>query len=123
MSLYSSSVKRPVTTILIFVAVVILGLFSLQKLPIDLYPDIETNTIMIMTSYSGASAEDIEQNVTRPLENTLNSVEHLKHITSTSRENSPVSSSQTYPRYLNGCIVPSVLARLPVFPVGFPQAS
>ena len=43
MSLYSSSVKRPVTTILIFVAVVILGLFSLQKLPIDLYPDIDTN--------------------------------------------------------------------------------
>ena len=67
MSLYSSSVKRPVTTILIFVAVVIIGLFSLQKLPIDLYPDIETNTIMVMTSYQGASAEDIEQNVTRPL--------------------------------------------------------
>ncbi len=88
MSLYSSSVKRPVTTILIFVAVVIIGLFSLQKLPIDLYPDIETNTIMVMTSYQGASAEDIEQNVTRPLENTLNSVEHLKHITSTPRRTS-----------------------------------
>ncbi len=87
MSLYSSSVKRPVTTILIFVAVVILGLFSLQKLPIDLYPDIDTNTIMVMTTYAGASAEDIEQNVTRPLENTLNSVEHLKHITSNSKEN------------------------------------
>ena len=87
MSLYSSSVKRPVTTILIFVAVVILGLFSLGKLPIDLYPDIDTNTIMVMTTYQGASAEDIEQNLTRPLENTLNSVEHLKHITSNSREN------------------------------------
>ena len=82
MSLYSSSVKRPVTTILIFVAVVIMGLFSLKQLPIDLMPDIDTNTIMVMTTYSGASAEDIEQNVTRPLENTLNSVEHLKHITS-----------------------------------------
>lgn len=87
MSLYSSSVKRPVTTILIFVAVVILGLFSLQKLPIDLYPDIDTNTIMVMTTYQGASAQDIEQNLTRPLENTLNSVEHLKHVTSNSREN------------------------------------
>ena len=87
MSLYSSSVKRPVTTILIFVAIVIIGLFSLKKLPIDLYPDIDTNTIMVMTSYQGASAEDIEQNVTRPLENTLNSVEHLKHITSNSKEN------------------------------------
>ncbi|MBR6285010.1 MAG: efflux RND transporter permease subunit, partial [Muribaculaceae bacterium] len=87
MSLYSSAVKRPVTTILIFVAIAIIGLFSLQKLPIDLYPDIDTNTIMVMTSYQGASAQDIEQNLTRPLENTLNSVEHLKHITSNSREN------------------------------------
>lgn len=87
MSLYSSSVKRPVTVILIFVAVIIIGLFSLQKLPIDLYPDIDTNTIMVMTTYQGASAQDIEQNVTRPLENVLNSVEHLKHITSKSREN------------------------------------
>lgn len=87
MSLYSGAVKRPIMTSLCFVAVVILGLFSLQKLPIDLYPDIDTNTIMVMTTYQGASAEDIEQNVTRPLENTLNSVEHLKHITSKSREN------------------------------------
>ena len=87
MSLYSSAVKRPVTTTLIFIAVVIIGLFSLQKLPIDLYPDIDTNTIMVMTTYQGASAQDIEQNLTRPLENTLNSVEHLKHITSNSKEN------------------------------------
>ncbi len=79
--------KRPVTVILIFVAVSIIGLFSLQKLPIDLYPDIDTNTIMVMTSYEGASAQDIEQNLSRPLENTLNSVEHLKHITSNSKEN------------------------------------
>ena len=87
MSLYSSSVKRPVTTILIFVALIVLGLFSLRSLPIDLFPDVETNTIMVMTSYAGTSASDIEQNVTRPLENALNSVEHLKHITSNSREN------------------------------------
>ena len=87
MSLYSSSVKRPVTTILIFVAIIVLGLFSLRSLPIDLFPDVETNTIMVMTSYAGTSASDIEQNVTRPLENSLNSVEHLKHITSNSREN------------------------------------
>ena len=86
MSLYGSAVRRPVMTTLCFVAVIIMGLFSLVKLPIDLYPDIDTNTIMVITIYPGASAEDIEQNVTKPLENTLNSVEHLKHITSQSRE-------------------------------------
>ncbi len=90
MSLYSSAVKRPVMTTLCFVTVIILGLFSLAKLPIDLYPDIDTNTIMVITMYPGASAKDIEQNVTKPLENSLNSVEHLKHITSTSRENTSV---------------------------------
>ena len=87
MSIYSSAVKRPIMTTLCFVAVTIMGLFSLSKLPIDLLPDIETNTIMVMTSYQGASAQDIEQNITRPLENSLNSVEHLKHISSNSREN------------------------------------
>jgi HAE1 family hydrophobic/amphiphilic exporter-1 len=87
MSLYGSAVKRPIMTTLCFVAVVILGLFSLNTLPIDLYPDIDTNTIMVMTTYQGASAQDIEQNVTRPLENVLNSVNDLKHITSKSREN------------------------------------
>ncbi len=87
MSLYESSVKRPIMTTLCFMAIVLFGVFSFSKLPIDLMPDIETNTIMVFTSYSGASASDIENNVTRPLENTLNSVEHLKHITSDSREN------------------------------------
>ena len=74
-------------TSLCFLAVVIFGLFSLSKLPIDLYPDIDTNTIMVMTAYPGASASDIENNVTRPLENVLNSVSDLKHITSRSSEN------------------------------------
>ena len=87
MSIYSGAVKRPIMTTLCFVAVVVLGLFSLRTLPIDLYPDIETNTLMVMTTYQGASAADIEQNVTRPLENVLNSVNDLKHITSKSREN------------------------------------
>ena len=81
-------------TSLCFLAVIIFGLFSLLKLPIDLYPDIETNTLMIFTYYNGASANDIENNVTRPLENTLNSVEHLKHITSNSRENVSVITMQ-----------------------------
>lgn len=87
MSLYEGAVKRPIMTALCFIAVVVFGIFSFIKLPIDLYPDIETNTLMVFTYYTGASASDIENNVTRPLENTLNSVEHLKHITSDSREN------------------------------------
>jgi hydrophobic/amphiphilic exporter-1 (mainly G- bacteria), HAE1 family len=87
MSIYEGSVRKPVMTALVFVAVVILGLFSLNKLPIDLLPNIETNTIMVLTTYQGASPADIETNVTRPLENSLNTVANLKKLTSTSREN------------------------------------
>jgi len=74
-------------TSIIFIAVVILGLFSYNKLPIDLLPKIETNTIMVMTTYDGASASDVETNVTKPLESSLNTVSNLKNIKSTSKEN------------------------------------
>ncbi len=94
MTLYEGAVKRPIMTSLCFAAIIVFGIFSLVKLPVDLYPDIDTNTIMVMTYYNGASANDIENNVTRPLENTLNSVEHLKHITSNSRENVSVITLQ-----------------------------
>jgi HAE1 family hydrophobic/amphiphilic exporter-1 len=87
MSLYEGAVKKPIMTSLCFIAVVIFGLFSLNRLPVDLLPDIETNMIMVFTSYPGASASDIENNVSRPLENTLNTVSNLKHISSRSSEN------------------------------------
>lgn len=87
MSLYESSVRKPVMTSIIFIAVVLLGLFSYNKLPIDLMPKIETNSIMVMTTYEGASASDVETNVTKPLEGSLNTVSNLKNIKSTSKEN------------------------------------
>ena len=87
MSLYATAVRKPISTALVFVAIVIFGLFSLSKLSVNLFPEFDSNTIMVMTSYPGASAADIEMNVTKPLENVLNSVSDLKHITSQSREN------------------------------------
>ena len=87
MNIYKTSVHNPITTILIFVAISIFGVFSLVKLPIDFFPRIETTNVMVITSYAGASALDIEENVTRPLENTLNSVGDLKHLSSKSKEN------------------------------------
>ena len=90
MSIYATAVKRPVTTALLFVAVVILGLFSLSRLSIDLLPEIETNQLMVITSYQGASASDVETNVTKPLENVLNTVSDLKHVISQSKENTSI---------------------------------
>ena len=86
MSIYSASVKRPVTTILIFIGLMVIGIYSLMQLPVDLYPEMELPFVVIYTTYPGASASDIESNVTRPLENALNSVSNLKEITSTSSD-------------------------------------
>jgi HAE1 family hydrophobic/amphiphilic exporter-1 len=87
MSIYSESVRKPVTTIMIFVAVIVLGVFSLVNLPIDLMPDMDIPAMSVITYYPGASAEDIEVNVTKPLENQLNSLQNLKKVTSTSKDN------------------------------------
>jgi HAE1 family hydrophobic/amphiphilic exporter-1 len=87
MSLYESAVKKPITTALIFIGVAIVGLYSLTRLAVDLFPKIETNALTVITAYPGASASDIEINVTRPMEDALNTVENLKKITSQSRDN------------------------------------
>ena len=94
MSLYRTSVNHPVTVSLIFITVAILGVFALSKLSINLFPDMGTNAIMVMTSYSGASAEDIETNITKTLENALNGVSDLKHLSSSSKENVSVITLQ-----------------------------
>ncbi len=72
---------------MIFVGVVVLGLFALTRLPIDLLPDMQVNRIMIVTSYSGAAPEEVENNVTKPIQNVLNGINGVKHITSQSKEN------------------------------------
>jgi HAE1 family hydrophobic/amphiphilic exporter-1 len=90
MSIYQTAVRKPVTTALIYVALAVVGIFSLSRLAVDLLPNMSDNSIIVMTTYSGASAADIENNVTKVLESTLSSVSDLKHITSESRENASV---------------------------------
>ncbi|MBR4788971.1 MAG: efflux RND transporter permease subunit, partial [Bacteroidales bacterium] len=87
MSIYRTAVNRPVTTILVFVAFVVFGIYALLKTSIAQLPDFDANVVMVMCSYPGASATDVENNLTKVLENNLNSVEHLKDMTSRSREN------------------------------------
>ena len=87
MSIYRTAVNKPVTTALIFIALAIFGVFSLINLSLDRFPKFDANVVMVMSSYSGASAQDIETNLTKVLENSLNGVSDLKNITSTSKEN------------------------------------
>lgn len=87
MSIYKSAINKPVTTILIFVAVIIIGIFSFSKLPIDQFPEMEPPFATVMTTYPGASASEIETNVSKLMENQLNSIDGLKEITSSSKDN------------------------------------
>ena len=87
MSIYRSAVEHPVTTALIFIALAILGVFSLSRTSIAQFPEFDSNTIMVMASYQGANAQEIETNLTKVLENALNGVEDLKELTSQSKEN------------------------------------
>lgn len=75
------------TTALIFVAFAVFGIFSLMNTSLANFPDFDANVVLVMSSYPGASASDIENNLTKVLENTLNGVEDLKDITSRSKEN------------------------------------
>ena len=87
MSIYKTAVNKPISTILIFVAVIVLGVFSMTRLPIDLFPEIDPPYISVLTTYPGANGSEIETNVTKLIENTLNSTDGLKEITSTSKDN------------------------------------
>ena len=87
MSIYKSAINSPITTALVFVAVMILGVFSYMRLPIDQFPEMEPPYVSVMTAYPGANSSEIETNVSKLLENSLNSVEGLKEIMSTSKDN------------------------------------
>jgi hydrophobic/amphiphilic exporter-1 (mainly G- bacteria), HAE1 family len=87
MSIYKNAVNKPITTMMIFVAIVVMGFYSLVQIPVDLYPEMDPPFISVMTTYPGANASDIEANVTRTIEDALNSVDGLKEITSTSTDN------------------------------------
>lgn len=87
MSIYRKAVNNPVTTALVFVALALFGVYSLINISIDRFPKFDANVILVMSSYPGASAEDIENNLSKLLENSLNGVSDLKNITSSSKEN------------------------------------
>ena len=86
MNLSELSVRRGVTFAMIYLVVVGFGLFSLSRLALDLYPDISFPTVVVLTQYTGASPEDIETLVSRPIEAGVSSVKRVKELRSTSKE-------------------------------------
>ena len=81
-------VKRPVTILMVIVSILILGLISLSRLSIDFMPNMQIPYISIYTSYRNSGPEEIEKSVTKLVEGAVATVNNIKNITSTSRENS-----------------------------------
>ncbi|MDD5449498.1 MAG: efflux RND transporter permease subunit [Candidatus Omnitrophica bacterium] len=86
MNLPEFGVKKPVTNLMIFSAIIIIALYSVTRLGIDMMPEIEPPAITVIASYPGASSEDVEIKVTEPLENQLSTTPGLEKLTSSSLE-------------------------------------
>lgn len=86
MNIAGFSTNRPVTVAMLAVAVFALGIIGFSKLPLDLFPDMDIPIVSVITTYSGAPPEEVEQFVSKPLEESLATVENLKNVSSTSQE-------------------------------------
>ncbi len=86
MFLSDLSIKRPVFASVLMLALVTLGIFSYRRLSIDEYPDVEIPVISIITLFPGASPETVEREVSKRIEEAVNPIPGVKHVTSTSRE-------------------------------------
>ena len=86
MILTSTTVKRPVGTIMFFIAIILLGVISLSNLSINLLPDLNYPKITILTDYPGSGPEEIEKFITTELEGPLSSISGIKKVTSVSKE-------------------------------------
>ena len=86
MKLAQISVNRPVTTLMIFVAMVVLGLVSMSMLGLDLMPDLEIPAVSVLTAYDGAGPEEVETLLTEPIEDTLSTISGVDEVISVSKE-------------------------------------
>src|SRR3989338_3612413 len=96
MSLPSLSIRRPVTTLMFFVGVVLLGIVAFQNLAVDFLPAIKIPKLTIQTSYPNVSAEEIENTLTQPIEAALGTVTGTKKVSSVSREGLSVVTAEFY---------------------------
>jgi HAE1 family hydrophobic/amphiphilic exporter-1 len=80
------SIKRPIFASVMMLALVTLGIFSYRRLAIDMFPDVEIPVLSVITIYPGASPETVEREVTKRIEETVNPISGVKHVTSISRE-------------------------------------
>ena len=86
MILSDLSIKRPIFATVMMLALVTLGFFSYKRLSVEMFPNVEMPVISIVTKYPGASPETVEREVSKRIEEAVNQIAGIKHVTSYSRE-------------------------------------
>jgi len=86
MNLPAFSVRRPVTVLMIIFIVMLFGLISFSRLGLDLLPNLEYPIVSVVTTYEGVSPEDMETLITKPIEEMVSTINHVKKVSSTSQE-------------------------------------
>lgn len=85
--MHKFSVKKPLTVFVAVIAVLVLGVVAYLKMTPDLLPNMDFPYVIVMTTYPGATPEKVEEEVSKPLEQSMSTLEHIKEVTSTSSEN------------------------------------
>jgi CzcA family heavy metal efflux pump len=86
MDLIKGSLKNPVARFMMAIGIILLGVIAFQHLAIDLFPDISYPVVSVSTEYEGASPEDIEISLTRPIEKRVSRIQNVRFVSSRSRE-------------------------------------
>ncbi|MCK5077592.1 MAG: efflux RND transporter permease subunit, partial [Calditrichia bacterium] len=83
-----SALKRPVTTVMIFLCIAVIGAISTKLLPLEFFPELDLPFVVVNVPYPGSTPEEIEREITRPIEEALATINDVNNMRSYSRENS-----------------------------------
>lgn len=87
MNLTKSAIRRPITTVMVFVSLVMIGLISTRLIPLELFPSLDLPFVVVNVPYPGSTPEEVERQITRPVEEVIATVSGIKELNSDSREN------------------------------------
>lgn len=96
MDIIRGSLKNPVSRFMVAIGVILLGIIAFSELAIDLFPEITYPIASVVTEYPGASPQDIEMTITRPIEKRLSRIQNVRHVSSRSREGVSIVTVEFY---------------------------
>lgn len=115
------SVTHPVFTTMMMVALLVMGVFSWQRLGMDQYPNVDVPVVAVMTAYPGATPETVETEITRPVEDALNSIGGLDEVSSTSYEGRSVVIAKFKLEVASAAAAQSVRDKIAAIEGNFPR--